>query len=65
MSLPALLGSHPPCGLPVPRQPLALTALMLRPSEVNFFRYPARDFVELLVTKMRRLPYNSAEVSTG
>lgn len=38
-----------------------LTALMLRPSEVNFFKYPARDFVELLVTKMSRLPCNFAD----
>ena len=33
-----------------------LTALTLRPSPVNLFRYPARLLVELLVTKTSCLP---------
>jgi hypothetical protein len=36
-----------------------LTALMLSPRLVNFWRYPARDFVELLVTKISFFPCSS------
>jgi hypothetical protein len=35
---------------------LLLTALTLSPSPVNFPRYPALDFVLLLVTNTKRFP---------